>query len=268
MKVSYVDSGPKDAQAILFIHGFPLNKTMWNMQLNALKSNYRTIAYDVRGHGDSAIGSEDFSIELFVKDLIDFLDALKIEKIMLCGLSMGGYIALNAVLNHPSRFDGLILCDTNCAADSPETVEKRMNTIENIKNEGIEKYANESVKNLFAPSSFQTKTSEIKEAGDMIMGTSQLAIFRTLHALASRKETCSRLSEIKTPTLILVGKEDKITPPETAKVIHEGIDGAKLFILDDAGHLSNMENPTQFNKHISDFISQMKRAPQEEKSRV
>jgi 3-oxoadipate enol-lactonase len=132
ISISYLDAGPVDAPVIVFIHGFPFNKSMWKSQVEALKAQYRVIAYDVRGHGDSDSGTVQFSIEQFVSDLIGFLDALKVEKVTLCGLSMGGYIALNAIQNFAKRFDALILCDTQCIADTPETKEKRMKAIESI----------------------------------------------------------------------------------------------------------------------------------------
>src|SRR3989339_1857320 len=89
INICYIDEGSKDATTIIFIHGFPFNKLMWNLQLQELKENYRVIAYDIRGYGGSDAGTEDFSIELFVKDLICFMDALRIDKTVLCGLSMG-----------------------------------------------------------------------------------------------------------------------------------------------------------------------------------
>ena len=100
LTVSYSDHGPDDAPVIIFIHGFPLNKSMWNIQVEALKENYRVIAYDIRGHGNSDPGIDEFFIELFVIDLLRLMEKLKIEKSILCGLSLGGYIALNAVLKH------------------------------------------------------------------------------------------------------------------------------------------------------------------------
>ena len=109
LNVSYIDEGVYGSPVIIFIHGFPFNKSMWKMQMEALKDSYRVIAYDVRGHGNSDAGITDFSIDLFVNDLICFMDAMKIDKTMLCGLSMGGYIALNAIENHPERFDALLL---------------------------------------------------------------------------------------------------------------------------------------------------------------
>lgn len=254
---SYNDEGTEGAPTIIFIHGFPLNKSMWNKQVNALKDNYRVIAYDIRGHGNTEVGTLDFSIDLFVKDLISFMDALKIEKTILCGLSMGGYIALNAIENYAERFSALILSDTNCTADAPEAKEKRMKTIENIKANGVEKLADDLLPNLFAPESFKTNPKEIAAVKEMIVTTTIPSLTKSLHALANRKETCSKLSGIKVPVLILVGEVDKITPPEAAKAMQEKIKDASLQIIPQAGHLSNMENPTEYNSQLMKFIGNL-----------
>lgn len=255
LTVSYNDDGQDGAPVIIFIHGFPFNKSMWNKQFNALKNNYRVIAYDVRGHGNSDAGKADFSIELFVKDLLNFMDALKIDKTMLCGLSMGGYIALNAIQNYPDRFDALILSDTNCIADTAEVKEKRMKTIASIKKGGVEQFADESIKNLFAPVSFETKNEEIAAVREMIVNTPKQSLYKTLRAFYERKETCSKLQDINVPVLIMVGNEDKITPPAVAQLMHEKIKNSLLFIVEHAGHLSNMENPLEFNNQLEELVS-------------
>jgi len=255
LNISYTDEGPDDAPVIILIHGFPFNKSMWNKQIEMLIEHYRVIAYDVRGHGNSAAGTEDFSIELFVNDLLGLMDILKIEKAMLCGLSMGGYIALNAIENFPKRFNALILCDTNCAADTPEAKEKRMMTIENIGKYGIENYASESIKNLFAPESFVTNKEKIVGIKEMIMETKAQTLCSTLHALSMRKETCNKLREISVPVLLMVGKEDQITPPAAARLMQKNIRGSVLQIIEHAGHLSNIENSYEFNNQLEKFVS-------------
>lgn len=258
INVSYNDEGPEGAPMIIFIHGFPLNKSMWNKQLNALKDDFRVIAYDIRGHGATEVGEIDFSIDLFVSDLLSFMDALKIEKTMICGLSMGGYIALNAIENHPDRFTALILSDTNCTADTPEAKEKRMKTIINIKENGVEKLAEDLLPNLFASESFKSNTEEIAAVREMIVTTSIPSLNKSLHALANRKETCSKLSKIKVPTLILVGEEDKITPPEAAIAMHEKIKDSLLQLIPHAGHLSNLENENEYNSQLERFLGNLK----------
>jgi pimeloyl-ACP methyl ester carboxylesterase len=254
LAVSYNDHGPDDAPVIIFIHGFPLNKSMWKIQMNALKENYRVVAYDIRGHGDSDPGIDDFFIELFVNDLLRLMEKLGIKKSILCGLSLGGYIALNAVLKYPGRFDGLILNDTQCIADTLEIKENRCIAITRIMKKGVEEYADEIIKNLFAPESFTEMEDVIAAVKEMIITTPKQSLCNTLHALAERKETCTRLHEINIPVLIMVGKEDKITPIAAAEQMHENIRDSKLNIIQHAGHVTNLENPAAFNFQLVKFL--------------
>ncbi|HLF45482.1 MAG TPA: alpha/beta fold hydrolase [Chitinophagaceae bacterium] len=254
LAVSYNDHGPEDAPAVIFIHGFPFNKSSWDRQVEILKDDFRVIAYDVRGHGNSDPGIGEFFIELFVNDLFRMMDKLNIERATLCGLSMGGYIALSAIVKHPQRVEALLLSDTQCTADTAEGKEKRMMTIENIKKTGVENFADASIKNLFASASFSEKIKEIDEVREMILNTSKQTLFSTLVALADRKETCSRLHEINCPVLIMVGKEDKITPLAAAKFMHEKIQDSTLRMIAHAGHVANIENPDSFNYQLTKFM--------------
>jgi len=254
LTVSYNDQGPDDAPVIIFIHAFPLNKSMWDIQMDALKENYRVVAYDIRGHGNSDPGVDNFVIELFVNDLLRLMKKLGIEKSILCGLSLGGYIALNAVLKYPDRFDGLILNDTQCIADTLEIKENRCMAIIRIMKKGVEEYADEIIKNLFAPGSFTKKENAIAGVKEMIINTPKQSLCNTLHALAERKETCTQLPEINIPVLIMVGKEDKITPIAAAQQMHENIRDSKLKIIQHAGHISNLENPAAFNFQLVKFL--------------
>ena len=254
LEISYNDEGPENRPVVIFIHGFPFNKSMWDFQLETLKEHYRVIAYDVRGHGKSEPGKGDFSIDLFADDLIHFMDELAIDTAIVCGLSMGGYIALNAIERYPSRFTGLILCDTQSKADNSEAREKRMKAIESIRVNGLEHYAEESIKNLFAFLSFTTKREEIAAVKNMILKTTVETIIKTLHALAGRKDMSAKLGEIKVPVLIMVGKKDIITPPEKSEFMHEKIEDSTLELIDYAGHLSNLENPEDFNRNLKKFL--------------
>jgi 3-oxoadipate enol-lactonase len=254
LSVSYDDTGPDDATVIIFIHGFPFNKSMWDKQVEALKDKYRVIVYDVRGHGNSDAGIGDFFIELFADDLFRLMNALKIDKAVLCGLSMGGYIALNAIEKMPERFEALVLSDTQCMADTPQAKEKRLTAIERIKKSGVEKYADESIINLFSLESFSTKKEEIAAVRTMIVNTSRQSLFNTLFALSERCETCSKLQDINVPVLIMAGIEDKITPPAVARLMHEKIQHSVLSIIEHAGHLANMENPLEFNNQLKKFL--------------
>lgn len=126
--------------------------------------------------------------------------------------------------------------------------------IEIIEKNGVEKYADESINNLFAPESFATMKDEIAGVREMILNTTKESISQTFLALSGRKETCSKLPKIKVPVLIMVGREDIITPPDEANLMHEKIKGSFLHIIGHAGHLSNLENPYDFNEKIRKFI--------------
>ena len=254
MEVNYTDVGLDEAPVIIFIHGFPLNMSMWDKQVEVLLDRFRVITYDIRGHGESDAGNDPFSIDLFVSDLISFMNSLRLQKVSLCGLSLGGYIALNAIENYPERFEALVLCDTTCMADSPEAKIKRMETIETVIRDGVAKYADASVKSLFAPESFTAKLPGIAAVKLMIINTSELALCSTLLALSTRTETCTKLREINVPVLIVVGDKDGITPTASARFMQENIKNSTLQVIDHAGHLSNLENPEVFNHHLKMFL--------------
>ena len=147
------------------------------------------------------------------------------------------------------------MSDTTCIADTSEAKEKLLMAIKNIKKDEVEKFAYESIKNLFAPESFLTKKEEIAAVREMIVNTNKETLYKTLRAFYERKETCSRLQDINIPVLIMVGKEDKITPPEAAQMMHEKIEDSVLKIIEHAGHLSNIENPSEFNNQIEALVS-------------
>ena len=137
--LSYDDLG-EGPVPIVFLHGFPFNKSMWQLQLDFLKTTNRVIACDIRGFGKSKDEESHLEMDLFANDLILFIDSLGLEKVILCGLSMGGFIALNAMKRFPSRFEALILCDTQCIADSYDVKVKRYETIEEIKEYGVSNF--------------------------------------------------------------------------------------------------------------------------------
>jgi 3-oxoadipate enol-lactonase len=241
---------------LVLVHGFPLNSEMWKRQIQELenKTNLRIISYDLRGHGRSDVSDGQYSIELFVDDLIALLDYLNIDKVILCGFSMGGYIALRAIERNPDRFSALILCDTMSTADSNEARIKRANSIKQIKKEGIERFAEGFLKAVFAPNTFNAKPEIIDETRKAILSNSSLGICGALIAMAARTETTEALSKISVPTLILVGKHDAVTPPGAASAMHEKIRDSKLHVIEDASHMSNMENAIAFNDHLTNFL--------------
>ena len=256
-EIYYIDTGDRPGPAIVMIHGFPFSHAMWSPQIEFLKNHFRVIAYDVRGHGKSDVGDGQYSIELFVDDLIALLDHQRLEKVVLCGLSMGGYIALRAIERNPERIGALILCDTTSNADSNETKIKRTASIKTVKSSGVAPYAQEFLKAVLTPTTVQNKVDLARFVLRMIEANSSVGICGTLLALAGRTETTASLPRIHVPTLILVGEQDKITPPELSEQMHALIPNAQLQIVPNSAHLGNLEEAEEFNGHILNFLKEL-----------
>ncbi len=254
--ISYHDVG-KGAIPILFLHGFPFDKSMWKEQIDSLKDSHRVIAIDLRGFGKSTDEKSKLSIDLFGEDVIAFLDKLNIEKAIICGLSMGGYLALNLVHRFPERFTALILCDTQCVADTREAREKRLETIKQINLEGTDTFNKNFIKSVFHPKSLTDKQEIVENLKSIVVANPKEIITAGLTALADRAETCSTLNKIQIPTLIICGRQDEVTPLAQSEFMHENIKGSVLRIIDEAGHVSNLEQPEEFNQHLVEFLTSL-----------
>jgi 3-oxoadipate enol-lactonase len=254
--INYNDLG-EGKLPLLFVHGFPFDKSSWQLQVDHLQSTHRVIAYDIRGFGKSTADNERVSVSLLADDLIKFMDALQIPKAIVCGLSMGGYIVLNALNRYPKRFAALILSDTQCIADTPEAKEKRYKNIQLIESGGIAEYTETSIKNLFCVESFNTKKEEIAHIKNVMLSTSPKTLVDTLNALAYREEMCYILDKITIPALILAGKEDVSIPVKQSEFLHQQIPRSILHLIAKAGHLPNLEQPTEFNRLVKDFAMSM-----------
>ncbi len=252
--INYVEAGNPDAMPVVFLHGFPFNLAMWNPQLEVVRREFRAIAYDIRGHGESYVGDGQFTIEGHVDDLMAVLDFLKIQKATVVGLSMGGYIMLRALERNPDRFKAAILCDTRSEPDSNEAKLRRFEGMKSVKKSGSGAFAEAFVKAVFAPETFASKPDIIDAIRKTISRTTPLSIAGTLLALASRTDTTSSLSSIRIPTLILVGEQDVTTPPSAARSMHDKISGSEFHIVPHAAHMSNLENHEFFNDKLLSFL--------------
>jgi 3-oxoadipate enol-lactonase len=258
IRIEYGVDGPRTGLPVVFIHGFPFSKEMWKPQIEALKKDYYVITYDVRGHGASGIGDGQYSVEYFVDELIGLLDHLKISKAVVVGLSMGGYIALRAVERSPERFRGLVLCDTRSEADGNDGKIKRANQAATMKIDGMKKFAEPFLKAVFYEKTFETNPATVDLIRIIIEHSSPLAAAGTLLALAARTDTTASLYKVTLPTLILVGQHHTLTPPSASHAMKEKIPGAELHVLPKAAHMSNLEQPEEFNLHLSNFLKKIK----------
>ncbi len=247
--------GDTNKKPIVFIHGFPYDHTMWDNLIDELKSHYYCVTYDIRGLGESPIGDGQYTMESFVDDLEMIIAELKLDKPILCGLSMGGYISLRAVERNESNYSGLILCDTRSAADNDEGKLKRAAGIKKINTLGVKEFVSEFVPNCFTEKSLSSE--EYSQTLKRSLNSNPIGVKGCLLAMISRTDTTNYLNKIKIPTLILCGEDDRLTPPDVMKTMAEQIPNSQFEIVPNAGHMSPIENASFVNSRIKKFLSKI-----------
>lgn len=254
----YIKKGKATAsKTIIFLHGFPFNKNMWREQLDALPDDVTGVAVDIRGHGNSTAGHGYFSIDVFAKDLRVLLDKLEIDQAILCGISMGGYIALRAYELFPEKIVGLVLCDTHSKADSNTAKQKRFDSIQAVLNHGRRPFAIGFVENVFAPQTLEGKPETVELIKRSIRRNSISTICATLLALASRTDTSESLYQITVPVLLIRGAQDKITAKQDMQDMADAIPSNNFVEIEHAGHLPNLDDPIQFNRLLLAFVEEL-----------
>lgn len=247
-----------EEKTIIFLHGFPFNKNSWKFQLESLEDNVTGIAIDIRGHGLSTSGHGFFSIDVFAKDLEAFMDKLELEKAILCGVSMGGYIALRAYALFPHKIAGLILSDTHHRPDDNAGKQKRFDSIQAVLRYGRRPFAIAFIDNIFTKKTIQEGAYVVELIKSSIRRNSINSICATQLALASRMDSTDILPKIDVPVLLIRGAEDKITPKELMLEMHTKIKDSKYVEIPNTGHLPNLEAPLSFNREMNDFILGLK----------
>ena len=254
--LSVFTTGGKENPPILFIHGFPFDHYMWDKQIEKFNGDYYCITYDIRGLGSSPVGDGQFTMESFVDDLENVIDSLNLDKPILCGLSMGGYISLRAVERMEEKLGSLILCDTKSLADNNEGRVNRAKGIKQINDEGVERFVEQFISNCFAEGFKQTSDTEYETILRKSKKYDAVGVKGCLLAMAGRTDTTSYLQNISIPTLVICGEEDKLTPPDVMKSMSDKIKNSKFVTIEGAGHIPPVEAATRVNKEIENFLNQ------------
>lgn len=254
MLLHYTDDGP--GRVVVLLHGFPLDHTIWDAQRGTLGSIYRLICPDLRGHGRTAAPEGVYTIDAMADDVIELLDALKIaEKVVLGGLSMGGYVALSIAARYPERLRGLLLIDTRAGGDTPEAARAREELAAQVEaSASAEPVVSSMLPKLFAASTRQDRPELVALVGDQMGRTVPRGIAGALRGMAVRPDRTAGLAKIAIPTLVMVGAEDTITPPEQARAMSEAIPNSQLVVIPRAGHLAPLENPAAANEALLTFL--------------
>ncbi len=252
--LSVYTSGNSNNQAIIFVHGFPYNHTMWDKQVEYFSEKYFCITYDVRGLGTSLVGDGQYTMEKYVDDLFIIISELKLNMPILCGLSMGGYISYRAVERKQSIFKSVILCDTKAEADTDEIKLVRANKIQQINEEGLDVFVDEFVPVCFSEKYKIDFLEDYNKVKLLSKTNDSIGVKGALIAMISRGNSIPYLSQISIPTLHLCGELDTMTPPNKMKEDANKIANSVFKVVPSSGHMSPIENPDFVNNAIKNFI--------------
>lgn len=253
--IGYSDQGT--GLPIVFLHAFPLNRSMWATQELLLSLQFRIITIDLRGHGESDAPLWRYTLEQSADDVSALLDHLGIQRALFVGLSMGGYILFAFYRKYADRVKGLILADTKAQGDTEEGKNGRFQLAQIAYKKGSSAIADVMIPKLLSPATIQTNPDLVHQVRAMIEGNQISGIAGDLMAMAERSDSVPLLSQIICPTQIIVGELDQATPPSDAKLMADQIPYARLAIIPNAAHLSNLEQPEAFNQIVVAFAQEL-----------
>jgi pimeloyl-ACP methyl ester carboxylesterase len=244
---------------VLLVHGFPLDHTMWDAQIEALSATARVIAPDLRGFGQTPLlagdGERGITMERYADDLAELLDALAVrEPVVLVGFSMGGYVAWQFLRKYPGRVRALAQIDTRVAADTEDGRAGRIKMAENVAEWGSARVAEMMGPKLFAADTFQTLPDVVRAVRGVVEQTRPAAIAGAQRGMAARPDVTEMLPTIGVPTLVVAGEQDVISPPAEMEAFAAKIPGARFVKISGAGHMSTMENPAAVNEALAGFV--------------
>jgi 3-oxoadipate enol-lactonase len=265
-------SGP----AVILLHGYPFDRSMWREQMDFLSANgYRAIAPDLRGFGEMSdklqfVANADrreterqaeayrttiTTMGDMAGDIVALMDELKIDQAVICGLSMGGYVALECVHLFPTRARALVLAGTRAPADNEQERQARLQQVEQMLAKGMSGIAETSLPKLLAPRTLAEKPEVVARLREMILHADPQSAAAAQRGMAVRRDYSDDLANIKVPTLVIVGRDDPIRPVADAEFMHVRIRESSLEIIEDAAHMTNMEQPKVFNQALMDFLA-------------
>ncbi|MFE7300701.1 alpha/beta fold hydrolase [Streptomyces sp. NPDC057579] len=252
--VEYEDEG--SGEPLVLVHGHPFDRSMWRPQITHFsRAGMRVIAADLRGYGGSSVVPGKTSLETFARDVAGLLDRLGIERCVLGGLSMGGQIVMECYRQFPERIRALLLADTFAAADTEEGRAVRLRTAQRLLTEGMAGYAQEVLPKMISAANVTALPAVAEHVLGMMRNASPEGAAAALRGRAERRDYTGLLPRITVPTLVVVGAEDEFTPVADARLIHEAVPGADLKVIQNAGHMPNLERPEEFNAALADFLS-------------
>jgi len=253
--MSYRELGEGPGDPVVLLHAFPLNGRMFEPQMEALSEGRRVVAPDYPGFGRSPRTPAQPDVRYYAEAVRRLLDRLGIERVVLGGVSMGGYVAFGCLRLFPERVSGLILSNTRPEPDSEEMRENRKNMARRVAEEGVEVLIELQMERLLARDTLENDEAVVEKVRAMIFESSPNGVVAALGAMRDRPDSTPLLESIEVPTLVIGGEEDGISSPEVMGAMAEKIPNSRHVTLARAGHLSNLETPEGFNAALKEFLA-------------
>lgn len=255
--MAYEDHGKAGGLPIVLLHAFPLNGQMWEPQIEALKSGYRIITPDYPGFGRSSRPCAGPDIRYYAEGMRELLERLELEKVVIGGLSMGGYVALSCYRLFPEKISALILANTRADQDSEELRENRRSLARRVAEEGVGILPEVQMERLLAEGTLKNNPEVVEKVKNMILASSPDGVLGALGAIADRPDSISLLSNIQVPALVISGEHDTLSTPAIMSAMAQKLPNARHTVLSSAGHLSSLENPGAFNAELKKFLGSL-----------
>lgn len=254
MEIGYDDGG--SGVPILFVHGFPHDRTLWTPQLQGMTAQARVLAVDLRGFGETTV-APPYSMDQYADDLVGLLDMLHVERAVVAGLSMGGYVAFAMWRRHAKRIRALVLSNTRAGADSDEAKERRRSLMALARAQGSNAVADAMLTGMLGKTTRARRPEIVNAVHRMISSAPVDGMIGALQAMIDRPDSSDTLRTVDVPTLLVTGDEDAIIPIEDVRSMQTAIRGSSLEVITGAGHLSNLERPAAFNHVVSEFLAKL-----------
>ncbi len=252
----YEDHGKGDV--LVFIHGQPFNRSMWQYQIGRFAQTYRLIVPDLRGYGETDVpDSSRVLLDELALDILHLLKKLKIERATFVGLSMGGQIVLELFQLAAGKFNAMVLADTDARAEDASGYQNRLDLSNRMVSEGMLKFTSDRISQFISSRTFETKPDVVAHLQQMMTGTNPIGAAMVQRGRAEREDHTNLLGEVDCPALIIVGADDVFTPVSAARYMHERITGSQLSIIENAGHIPSMEQPDTFNDVLERFLARV-----------
>ncbi len=254
IELNYTIEG-SGSEWITLSHSLACDSGMWDEQMELLKPKFKVLRFDTRGHGGSSAPAGPYTLEQMADDVHGLFATLGIKQTHWIGLSMGGMIGQTYALKYPGVFKSMVLADTT-SRRPPNAEQMWGDRVKAVQAGGMQAVLQGTLERWFTAPYRAAHPEVMARITKSILGTPAAGFCGSCQAI-SKIDVKDRLKEIKCPTLVTVGDQDHGTPPEMAKIIHEHIAASELFIIPDAAHIANIEQPVVFNKMLGEFLAKV-----------